>query len=73
MAVGVVSGGQQVAWEHHGAGIRDGTARGFREVRGGLNAYELRRLDQAVEERGSSGSPLRATAVMILAAMESFP
>jgi len=68
MAAGVVSGGQEIAWERHGAGIRDGTARGFSEVRGRLNAYEFCRLDQAVEERGGSGSTLRATAVMILPA-----
>jgi hypothetical protein len=68
MAVGVVSGGQKIAGERHGPGIRDGTARGFREVRGRLNAYELCRFDQAVEECGGSGPALRATAVMILAA-----
>jgi len=73
MAVGVVLRGQEVAWERHGAGIRDGTARGFSEVLGGLNAYELCRLDQAVEERGGSGSTLRATAVMILAAHGQCP
>ncbi len=67
MVVGVGLGGQEIGGERDGPGIRDGTPCSFSEVRGGLDIYEFCGFDQAVEERSSSCSTLRATAVMILA------
>ncbi len=60
--------GAECRGQRDGAGGGDRAGRGFGEVRAGLEADELRRLDQAVEERGDPGAPLGARAVVIPAA-----
>ena len=63
--------GEERGGQRDGAGRGDRAVRSVGEIRAGLEAHELRRLDQAVEERGDAGPALGARPVVILAVMQS--
>src|SRR5947208_15052421 len=62
---GSLSGGEVVG-QRDGAGIGDRPARRLGEVHGRLEAGQLRRLDQRVEERRDARPAFRAGPVMVL-------
>jgi hypothetical protein len=56
--------------EGDGAGGGEGGAHGLEEVRLGLDAAELRGLDEAIEERGDFGATLGPGPVVILSSYD---
>src|SRR5438034_7206984 len=68
-----ISGGQERVREGDGARRLERDVRRLEKVGLRFHAAELRRLDEAVEERGDLGAALGARAVMILAADDETP
>ena len=59
--------GEERGGQRDGAGGGNRAVFGFGEISTGLDADELRRLDQAVEERGAADAALGARSVVIFA------